>query len=69
MNGVNLVQMNFNNYGPSGQTVQSIESNVRHLAEGLPILMRALDECSKAHPFIAGELGFNPLSPFCLRGF
>jgi hypothetical protein len=54
MSSLNKAQMNLNNFGPSGNTVQAIESGIRGLSEGLPILMRALDECSKAHPFIAG---------------
>jgi hypothetical protein len=36
--------------------IDAIESGVRHLAEGVPVLMKALDAASQAHPFIAGEL-------------
>jgi hypothetical protein len=51
---INKVQININNYDPQGNSIQTIETGIRSLSEGLPILMKALDECSKAHPFIAG---------------
>jgi hypothetical protein len=36
--------------------MQAIEQGVNHFAEGSAVLMNALDEVSKLHPFIGGDL-------------
>jgi hypothetical protein len=36
-------------------TIQSVENGLRGLVEGLPVLMRVLDDCTNIHPFVAGE--------------
>jgi hypothetical protein len=45
-------------------TVQSVQNGLRGLAEGLPVLMRVLDDCAKIHPFIAGEHSLSPFVSF-----
>ena len=55
MTGINKLEMNINNYGPSSSTIQAVESGVRSLADGIPALMNALDQCAKVHPFVAGQ--------------
>ena len=42
-------------YAPSESTIEAVTSSVRHLSDGLPALMNALDEVAKLHPFIGGR--------------
>ena len=35
---------------------KAIKDGIDKLSEGMPVLMKALDELKTAHPFVSGEL-------------
>ena len=39
--------------------LSAIETGIHQLSQGMPILMKALDACSAAHPFISGRSRLN----------
>jgi hypothetical protein len=48
------MQDTFESLGPSASTAQEIETQVKHFTEGVPLLVKLLDECAQLHPYISG---------------
>ena len=47
------------------EPVQALERGINSLMEGIPYLMKSLDEISKIHPFISGvNFPFEGLAPY-----